>query len=569
MKNEELLGSLIQRHRAGQISRRTFIKTLTLLGVSASTAGALAACTAPATPSPIAAPTKAPAAPTTAPAPAPTTAPAPAATKAPSPAATTAAAAGAPKKGGTLRRGWQPPTQLDPALQASSTEIAACAQIYDWLVWIDEKNQPVKALAESWESNKEATVWTFTLRKGVTFHSGKALVADDVVFTFNRLRDKSIGAATSSLYANVNDVKALDASRVQFTLAKANPELPADLGDYHAGIVASNTTDFKKTFNGTGPFILERFSPEDRATFKRNPNYWLSDMPYLDALQDIYSPQQSSQVEALRGGQLDVVMGLPAELAESLKKEGKTAILQSEPNLHFVIHMRSDRKPASDVKVRQALKAATDRSAILQAARLGYGVTGRDTPIGPIYGDYYLNVPEPKRDVAKAKQLLKEAGYDKLDIQLMAQNSFDVPKIAVVWKEQLAEAGVNVDIKVVPPDVYYQDDGWLQVDFGITEWGLRATPQPYFQLAYTTGAKWNESHWSDPEVDQLAAQAASELDRAKRAEAYKKIQQIFIDRGPIIVPYFEATVVATSPKVKGLVVHPDFPRSTMRTVYME
>jgi peptide/nickel transport system substrate-binding protein len=219
--------------------------------------------------------------------------------------------------------------------------------------------------------------------------------------------------------------------------------------------------------------------------------------------------------------------------------------------------------------VRQALKLATDRNAILQAARLGYGVTGRDTPIGPAFGDYYLDVPEPKRDVAKAKALLKEAGAENLQITLVAQNSFDVPKIATVWKEQLAEAGVKVDINVVPVDTYYQDDGWLQVDFGITDWGSRATPQPYLQLAYVTGAKWNESHWSDPELDQLAAQAGSEMDRAKRVELYRKIQQIFMDRGPIIVPYFEKSIVATSPKVKGLAVHPDYSRSTMRSVYIE
>ncbi|MHB1130979.1 MAG: ABC transporter substrate-binding protein [Chloroflexota bacterium] len=559
MKDENLLGNLIDQRRSGRISRRGFIKVLTALGVTGATASALAACTTPATP------TATPAATAAAAVAAAATA---AATKAGTASATAAgtAAAGAPKKGGTLRRGWQPPTQLDPALQASAPEIAAVAQIYDWLVWIDEKNQPVKALASSWESNKEATQWTFELRKGVTFHSGKAFTADDVVFTFKRLRDKSTGAATASLYENISDIKALDPNRVQFLLSKANPELPADLGDYHAAVVASDTTDFKRTYNGTGPFILDRFSPEDRATYKRNPNYWMTDMPYLEGIQDIYSPQQSSQVEALRAGELNVVLGLTAELAETLKREGKTTILEGPPNMHMALRMRSDRGAAKDPKVRKALKLATDRAAILKAVRLGYGVTGRDTPIGPIFGDYYLDVPEPKRDVAQAKQLLKEAGQENLRITLTAQNSYDIPKIGVVWKEQLAEAGVTVDIQVVPPDVYYQDSGWLEVDFGITEWALRATPQPYLQLAYTTGAKWNESHWSDPEVDQLTAQAASELDRAKRAETYKKIQQIFIERGPLIVPYFEATIGATTPNVKGLVLHPDFPRSTMRTV---
>ncbi len=560
MSSEETVHNLVSRLRSGEISRRTFIRALTMLGASAGTANLLAACAQPTTPAATPAPTAKPQA-TAA-----TTAVQ--ATPAPTAAATQPAAAG-PARGGTLRRGWQAPAQLDPAFQASSSEIAAVAQIYDWFVWIDEKNRPAKALATGWEANPAGTVWTFEMMKGVTFHNGKTLTADDVVFTFDRLRDKTIGAATASLYANISEVKAVDSTHVRFTLAAPNPDLPADLGDYHAAIVDKDTKDYKRTFNGTGPFILERFSPEDRAVFKRNPNYWMSGLPYLDGIQDIYSPQQSAQVEALRGGQLDFVGGLPAELAETLKKEGKVTLFLGEPNMHFVIHMRSDRGPTKDNRVRQALKLATDRSAILQAARLGYGVTGRDTPIGPIFGDFYLDVPEPKRDVEKAKQLLKEAGYENLKITLMAQNSFDVPKIAVVWKEQLADAGVTVDINVVPPDVYYQDNGWLEVDFGITEWALRATPQPYLQLAYTTGAKWNESHWSDPDLDKLAQQAAVELDRAKRAQIYQDIQRIFIERGPIIVPYFERTVVAVSPQTKGLVVHPDFPRSTMRTVYLQ
>ncbi|MHB1416782.1 MAG: ABC transporter substrate-binding protein [Chloroflexota bacterium] len=550
MSNEEKVSTLMYRLRSGQLSRRKFIRALAVMGFSTAVAGELAACTSPAEPTP--APT-APAAQPGAPTAAPTQAP---------PATNS-------KNGGILKRGWQPPTQLDPAFQTSTSEIAACAQFYDWFVWIDENNKPAPALATSWEPNTSGTEWTFEMRKGVTFHNGKSLTIDDVIFTFNRLRNKDVGAATVELYSNITDITKVDDTHVKFVLENANPDLPADLGAYQSCVVSSEQKDYKTTYNGTGPFMLTSFSPEDRAIFKRNPNYWMKDLPYVDEVHDIYSPETSASVEALRGGQLNVVMGLPAELAETIKQEGKQTLLTKVSNFHFALHMRSDRGPTQDVRVRQALKAATDRSAILKIARLGYGTPGRDTPIGPSFPDYYLDVPEPKRDVAKAKQLLKDAGYENLSITLMAQNAFDIPKIAVVWKEQLAEASVTVEINQVPPDVYYQDTGWLEVDFGITEWGARPTPQPYLQLAYMTGAKWNSSHWSDPEMDQLAKQAATELDTTKRADLYKQIQQIFIDRGPIIVPYFEETIAATAPNVKGLAVHPDYPRSTMRTVYIE
>ena len=553
MTTEETLNNLSSRLRSGQMTRREFIQVLVGLGLSGAAASTLAACSSPQQPTATSAPA----------------APAAAGTSAPAQsAASTSAAAAGPKKGGTLRRGWQPPTTLDPAMQSNVNEMAAVAQIYDWFVWIDEKNQPAPALATGWETSKDNLTWTFELRKGVTFHSGKPLTTDDVVFTLNRLRDKKVGAATVDLYANITEVKAPDDSHVQFILARPNPDLPADMGDYHSAVVDSTQKDFKTTFNGTGPFMMDKFSPEDRATFKRNPNYWMSGMPYLDGVQDIYAPELNAHVESLRGGQMDVVMGLPAQLAEALKKDGKFPLLEGLTNTHFVIRMRSDRGAAKDNRVRQALKLATDRSAILQAARLGYGVTGRDTPIGPVFEDYYLNVPEPKRDVEKAKALLKEAGAENLQITVTAQNAMDIPQIAQVWQQQLAEAGVKVDVNVVPVDTYYQANDWLEVDYAITDWGSRATPQPYFQLAYMTGAKWNESHWSDSEFDALATQAASEMDHAKRVDLYKKIQQIFIDRGPIVVPFFQKSVVATAPNVKGLVVHPDYSRSTMRSVYL-
>ncbi len=513
------------------------------------------------------------------PAPAPTKAPVPTAaqaqpTKAPKP-----TAAPPSKSGGTLRHAVAAATSLDPAFLTSKTDDEVTRQWADFFVYIGEDNSPDKnrSLAEDWQVDATGLVWTFKLRQGVKFHNGKGLTSKDVKFTFDRLRDPNVGTALKDMYANITDISTPDDYTVAFTLKNPNPELLKDLGAYQAVVVDSETKDFKTEHNGTGPFVIESYLPEDRIVFKRNPNYWMKDaegnqLPYLDGMEFIFMEDASAQVEALRGGQVDYLMYLPAEFVPALKQDPNVAVYEMPSNLAYVIHMRSDRAPANDPKVRQALKLATDRKALLDGAIGGLGVTGRDTPIGPMYTDYYLDDPEPARDVAKAKQLLAEAGYaGGLTIDLYAQQASPVPAIATIWKEQLAEAGVTVNIKSVPSDVYYgADNQWLEVDFGITDWGSRPYPQPYLDQAYTCAAQWNESHWCDQELDTLAAKAAQEIDPAKRADLYKQIQKIFEERGPVIVPFFVNNLWAASAKLKGI--QPTAALGTavdLRTVYFE
>jgi peptide/nickel transport system substrate-binding protein len=310
--------------------------------------------------------------------------------------------------------------------------------------------------------------------------------------------------------------------------------------------------------------------------FERNPDYWLKDdegnqLPYLDGMEFIFIPDSTAQVEALRGGQVDYIIYLPSEYVPVLEGEN-IPVYQSPSNTSYVLHMRSDRAPADDNNVRQALKLATDTEAILQGAFQGLGTAGSGTPFGPVYGDLYLDEPAPARDVDAAKALLAEAGYaDGLEIEITCQDRSPVPAICTIWKEQLAEAGVTVNISLVPTDVYYGADNlWLEADFAVTDWGSRPYPQPYLDLAYTCNAQWNESHWCDEELDELAAQAAQELDPATRAEQYHQIQRIFKERGPIILVFFINNLWAASPNLQG--VEPTMGLGTaldLRYVYFE
>ena len=133
----------------------------------------------------------------------------------------------------------------------------------------------------------------------------------------------------------------------------------------------------------------------------------------------------------------------------------------------------------------------------------------------------------------------------------------------------MSKIGVQVDIQVVPSDVYYGegDQSWLKADFGITDWGSRATPVTYFKLAYMGDSQWNESHWSDAQFDQVARQVDKEMDRAKRAALYRQAQQILIDRGPVIVTYFEKAVAGLSAKLEGVTLASDWARTRFTGAY--
>jgi peptide/nickel transport system substrate-binding protein len=192
------------------------------------------------------------------------------------------------------------------------------------------------------------------------------------------------------------------------------------------------------------------------------------------------------------------------------------------------------------------MKLATDREAIFQAVSLGLGAVGRDSPIGPLFQAYYSEeTPIPPRDPEAARALLTEAGYpDGLELDLHVPDTGDRPDLAVILKEQWAEAGIIVNVIVEPESVYYGENGWLEVDLGITGWGSRPVPQFYLDVMLVTGAQWNEAHFSDPELDELAALAGTTLNEEERIEAYKEIQRILIERGPIIIPYFFAQLGA-------------------------
>jgi peptide/nickel transport system substrate-binding protein len=408
----------------------------------------------------------------------------------------------------------------------------------------------------------------FTLAEGVTFHDGSPLTAEDVAWTFNRLRDPELELPTSSLYSNILEVQATGDQEVTFTLENPNPFFLFDLSDNHALVLKAGTEDADTNFNGSGPFKVVEYLPEDRIVLEANEDYFIDGQPNLGGLEIIFFNDETASVDALRGGQVDLIMRMATSLFTSLRDEPGINTSAIPTNGYDLVRLRSDREPGNDPRVIQALKLATDREAVFQLVQQGYGAVGNDTPIGPLYTQFHAaDLTPPERDIEAARQLLAEAGYaDGLDLVLHTPDTGGRPDLAVVLKDQWAEAGVNVEVSVEPESVYYGDDGWLEVDLGITGWGSRPYPQFYLDVMLVCDAKWNESHFCDEEFDELAKIAGTTLDEEGRIDAYHQIQELLIERGPVIIPYYFAQFGAISDQFDGFVLKAFAGRTDFREV---
>lgn len=468
---------------------------------------------------------------------------------------------------GTLRVAMQPIVNIDPIAISSDSEVLVANHVYDYLIDIDPLSNPIPRLATGWVVSDDGLTYTITLAEGVTWHDGSSFSAEDVVWTFDRLRATE-GTPTFDLYSNIAAVEATADREVTFTLSNPNPFFLYDLSDNHALILKAGTTDADSNFNGTGPFKVTNYSPEDRIVMVANENYFLPGQPKLAGLEIIFFNDDTAAVGALLGGQIDLTMRMSTALFESLKDEPGITTMDIPTNGFDLIRLRSDREPGNDPRVIQALKLATDRQAILNVVQQGYGAIGNDSPIGPLYDAYHdeTAVP-PARDVEAARALLADAGYaDGLQLTLHTPDTGGRPDLAAVLKDQWAEIGVDVEISVEPESVYYGEDGWLEVDLGITGWGSRPYPQFYLDVMLVTDAKWNESHFADPEFDALAATAGTTMDEAERVQAYADIQRLLIERGPIIIPYYFAQFGAISDQFDGLTLNAFAGRTDFRAV---
>lgn len=457
-----------------------------------------------------------------------------------------------------LRVAWGgAPVQLDPRLVQSDSEIAFINAVYDYLIDTNAQAELSPRLAQAWNISEDGLVYTLSLAEGVKFHDGSDLAPEDIMWTFDRLREPIEGSVTAGVFADIESIEAGEGNTIVFRLSEPNPDFLYNLSDSHAVILKANAPNVGSEFNGTGPFRVESISLADRAVFSANQNYW-GGAPGFQTLEFVYFADIQAAANALRSGTVDVVVRMDNITFRDLAEDEIYNSIQIATNGHDLVRLRADREPGVDERVRQAFKMATNRQAIFDRVQLGFGALGRDTPIGPLYAAYYTEeFPLPEYDPEGAKALLSEAGFPTgLAMTLHVPNLQDRVALAQALAAQWADAGINVELEIYEEGVYYEQNIWLEADLAITPWASRPIPQFYLDVAYRSGAEWNEAHFSDEELDAQIDLAGSTLNEEERAAAYHEIQRILTERGPVIIPYFFAQFGVMVQNVQGIDVHP-------------
>mgnify|MGYP003135371899 CR=1 FL=1 len=354
---------------------------------------------------------------------------------------------GEPVEGGTLRLLLRlDANQFDPAVTTDTTGVVTGAQVYEGLVE-NFRGEISPALAESWEISEDQLTYTFDLRDGVVFHSGKAMTADDVVFSLDRVMDPATNSPNINSYAPIASVEAPDADTVVITLEQPYAPLLFLLASLSSSVIDQEALDtggiIAPPSGGTGPFMMSEHNVGRDIQLVAHEEYWQEGKPYLDGMEITWNPDDNARAAAIRSNSVDVLFRPAPEFIESLKEDPNLKWYGGSGSLSLNLLMNSSVEPFDDVRVRQAVFHALDRQVLLDVANSGYGLplnAGHLPPdrMGalqePVYG-------EP--DIERAKELLAEAGYpDGFDVELtvIATSAFQVRQ-AEVEQQQLAEVG--------------------------------------------------------------------------------------------------------------------------------
>jgi len=504
---QRVVGQLVDAFRQGEMSRRAFLRRCGALGVSLASAQSL-----------IGADTRTP-----------------------------AAAAGAPRRGGILKAAFSAdPAGFDPVRGPSGMSHVVIEQVYSTLMALDPDAKPYPELAQSYTITDDGLTYTFNLRKGVKFHHGDELTAEDVKFSFDRLRAPKSGYSYGAQVETIKSVDAVDRYTVRFRLSKVTGPFLIYMAFPGSSIVPKKLVDGGHDLNakpiGTGPFKFVSYEPRSAIKFQRNPEYFETGKPYFDAMEYRIISDITALTNALLSGVVNFSNEIPPkDFAKVKGSAGLTAVTLEGSRYNWLL-LNNTKKPFDNPKVRQAVSFALDRQALVDGAFFGLA-----TPIlgGVIpqwnWGYADIKFVSPKGDPAKSKALLAEAGYPNgitgVDIGMTLPSSFpNIMAMGPIVQANLAKAGIQAKLGTMEIPRYW-DEVWSTSNFGITMmyWlSPLADPDDFVTNNYHCGMAINVQKYCSKEMDALLEQAKSAPTVEARKDLYRKMQDLSMQDMPIV-----------------------------------
>jgi peptide/nickel transport system substrate-binding protein len=468
-----------------------------------------------------------------------------------------------PKMGGTLKAAWDAEwVSLDPHLSSAYSSFAVLANVVEGLTTFDNNIKLEPDLAESWEQSADGLTWTFHIRQGVKFSNGRVMDSSDVLYSFQRIMDPKLGSGRVNSCGGA-DAKfaAPDANTFTITTGKPDGILPITIATAAGcGIVAKESVGADGQIVvpiGTGPFTIQDVQGTTSMKLMKNPTYWQTGFPYLDEVDINVIPEGASRVAALLGGEDDWILAPPSESYNDLKSN-QDVVLSESPQLGYdYMALNTKHDPLSNVKVRQAIAYAIDRDQICQAGEFGLCkvIQGPTGPGSPWYFDY----APYSHDVAKAKELLTEAGFPNgFSITLMPTSTYEnTVRQAQVVQQNLADVGITATINSPEWSQWLELEGAGNYDAYLCGWLGLTDADSYYYLQQHTGEVFNFTGYSNPDLDKLLEQGRSSSDFDKRFAIYQQANKLLVDDAPYVYFYTPLSLRAWKPYVQGFVNRPD------------
>ena len=469
-----------------------------------------------------------------------------------------------PRYGGTLRAGMQTdPVGLDPHLTTATATRNMMENVYDTLVMVSAEGRYIPALAESWETSADGLTWTFQIRRGVKFHNGRTMTAEDVAYSINRIRDPNTKSPRAGDFAELESIAASGPTTVVIKVKRPFSPLLSKLALSTNVIVPREVIqrdgDMNTSPTGTGPFRFIGYTPQQRLILVRSGDYWERDasgrrLPYLDRVEFMFLPDAVARATALRAGSVEWIEYVPSSEVRALRADPNIEVVGGLSANFRSLYINNTVAPFNNVKVRQAMAYAIDKKEIVDTALFGVGgivATGTAIPPGNFFA--YTRSPYNKVDLDRAKRLLAEAGSPQgFEADLYVTSTYDFLRTpAEIIQAQLGKIGIRLRINAADWSVYLPTV--FQKRYALTILGTsgQSDPDGFLYDNFHSKGGLNLVNYSDQQVDRLLEQARATSNEGGRKRLYEQAQARLLETVPMVFIYHSTQYEAVRKTVRG------------------